>query len=89
MREARGFFSAPELSACAVPREAPRPPSPLASRGRRRAGAFAPPAGRAQTWGQRGVNRACLRGVRLALPEGRCWSPWNLLWTIRLESQTS
>lgn len=44
--EARGFFSAPELSPCVVPRgSAAAAAFPLASRGRRRAGAFAPPAG--------------------------------------------
>lgn len=86
--EARGFFPAPELSPCAVPRgSAAAAAFPLASRGRRRAGAFAPPAGPHSNLGrEKGRLKLVKRGACLARPAEGCWSPGSLFWTFRLSS---
>lgn len=86
--EARGFFPAPKHSPCAVPRgSAAAAAFPLASRGRRRAGAFAPPAGPHSNLGrEKGRLELVKRGVCLARPAEGCWSPGSLFWTFRLSS---
>lgn len=87
--EARGFFSAPELSPCAVPRgSAAAAAFPLASRGRRRAGAFAPPAGPHSNLGREKGRIKLVKGVPALRGQREDAGALGVFWTFRLESLT-